>query len=89
MAVWDKNTAVVWLYDQDTGELDISTHTVEYQPIDQEYNAGVIHATQMSSKYAYKPNSDLDADTHYWIYVDSIKKFKFIALNSSPNMGVG
>ena len=87
MAAWDKETVLITLRDDSTGELDEAAKTVELQPTNQAYPTGKIACTQLSSLHTYKPNSDLDDETHYWIYVDTVKKYKLIALNSAPNIG--
>jgi len=87
MATWNKDYVLLRMVDPSTGENDTSTHTVELQPTDQAYPSGKITCTQLSSLHTYKPNSDLDTETHYWVYVDGTKKYKLIAFASEPNIG--
>jgi len=84
---WDKDLATCTLIDPDTGELDTALHVVEYQPVDDAYPAGKIACTQLSSLHTYKPNSDLDENMHYWVYIDTVKSYKLIAFNSIPAIG--
>ena len=84
---WDKDTILITMRDPDTGELDETTYTVELQPTDQAYPTGKIACTQLSSLHTYKPNSDPDEYTHYWVYVDTVKKFKLTAFASEPMTG--
>jgi len=85
---WDKDTVIIWLASSTTGALDTGAHTVKVQPIDQSYPTGAIDCSQLSSEYAYKPDSDLDEDTHYDVYVDGSKLKRLIATNSTPMIGV-
>jgi hypothetical protein len=88
MATWDKDYILLTLRDSSTGALDTTTRTVVCQPTDQAYPTGAVTCEQLASLCTYKPLSDLDAETHYWVYVDGTKKFKLTALNSEPNIGV-
>ncbi len=84
---WDKDTVLITLRDADTGAFDVVAHTVEVQPTTSAYPTNKVTCTQLSSLYAYKPTADLDEDTHYWVYVDTVKTYKLIAYNSEPSLG--
>lgn len=84
---WDKDYILITMRDSATGELDETAYTVEMQPTDQAYPTGKTACTQLSSLHTYKPNSDLDEDKHYWVYVGGSALYKLIALNSEPAVG--
>ena len=87
MATWSADNAVVFLYNSTTGEWDTSTHTVEFQPIHQAYPTGKVAASVLSCGYAYKPDSDLDDDYHYDIYVDSSAVRRLLSPKSVATIG--
>jgi hypothetical protein len=84
---WDKNKILITLRDPLTGELDTGTHTVEVQPTTSAYPTGKVACTALTNGATYKPDSDLDENTHYWVYIDAVKSYKLQALNSEAPMG--
>jgi len=87
MGTWAKENAVIGLYSSSTGLEDTSSHTVKYQPIDQDYDTGAIAASQLGSTNRWMPDSDLDDEQHYDIYVDGTKKFRMNSPESVPMIG--
>ena len=87
MTSWAKENVSVTLRNTTTGELETDTHVVKLQPTDEDYDTGAITCTQLSTLHTYTPESDLDADTHYWIYVDDVKIKLLPAFNSRPQLG--
>ena len=87
MAAWDKNTIIIPLFDEATGALDTTNHTVEVYPMDQAYPTGKVTCTRLSCGYTYRPDSDLDDETHYWIRVDGTDKYPLFAKKSYPATG--
>lgn len=64
---WDKDEIIIPMVDPDTGEAYTSTITVEVYPQTSTYPADKITCNQLSNLSSYKPQSDLDENTHYWI----------------------
>ncbi|MDD5543887.1 MAG: hypothetical protein PHX83_12005 [Acidobacteriia bacterium] len=88
MAAWDKDVILITLRNSTTGELDKATHTVEVQPTTSAYPTNKVACSQLPNLASYKPDSDLDDETHYWVYVDTVKTYKLIAHKSEPNIGL-
>jgi hypothetical protein len=88
MATWAKKDAMVFLVDETTGEFYETLATVEYQPVTSAYPTNKVDATQLSSLYAYKPNSDLDTTLAYDIYVNGSKTIRIWGTDLLP-MGTG
>lgn len=91
MATWDKDEAILPpVVDPDTGEYYTSPITVEIYPKTSVYPADKITCNQLSVGYRYKPASDLDDDTHYWIrWTIGVTTYErsFWAKNSYPALG--
>lgn len=83
MATWEKELVLFSLMIWASGSEDTSVHTVKLQPIDQAYPTGAISCTHKGNGY-YGPDSDLDDETHYDIYVDTDLKSRLWALKSAP-----
>ena len=89
MATWDKEDVAFELVNSTTGSPDTSSYTVKLQPVDQAYPTGAITCSQKSTvKSIYGPDSDLDDETHYFVYIDGSKKDLIIARESVPAIGV-
>jgi len=87
---WDKDEILIILRDPDTGELDTTLRTVEVYPTTSDYPANKVTCNQLSNLSTYKPASDLDENTHYWIRVVRgvvVTETKLPAKNSEPNIG--
>ena len=88
MATWDKEDVAFELVNSTTGSPDTGAHTVKLQPINQAYDSGAIACSQKSTvKSIYGPDSDLDDEMHYFIYIDTAKKDLLIARESVPAIG--
>ena len=88
MSTWDKEDVVFELVDASTGSPDTGAHTVKLQPIDQAYDSGAITCSQKSTVTSmWGPDSDLDDDKHYFVYVDGDKKDLIISRQSVPSIG--
>jgi len=72
MAVWDHTTIVYPVMDGSTGALDTNSYTVQFQPVDQAYPTGAIACSQLSEGN-WNPDSDLDTELAYDIYVNTVK----------------
>lgn len=87
MTTWAKEDVMFQIRNSTTGEADTTAHTVKLQPIDQTYDSGSIACSQKSSDLSiWGPDSDLDDETHYFIYVNDSKKDLIIARESVPNV---
>ena len=74
MGTWDKDTIFIQLVDSSDGTNDETSHTVKLQPIDQAYDTGAVSCSQASGFASrWTPDSDLDDEMHYDIYVDGTK----------------
>ncbi len=87
MAVWSKNYAVYICRRSDTGKVDTSTHTVLYRPVSVG-TSGDITCTQLSSLFAYKPDSNLDTEESYDIYVDGTRIRRIFGPDTLPSESV-
>ncbi len=91
MPAWDKDENLILLMDPDTGAWDTALKTVEVYPIEESYPTGKINCTQLASLFVYKPDSDLDADTDYWVRVGGgggTNKKKWPAKNRTSQIGI-
>lgn len=86
MAVWSRNHAIITLRRSDTGKLDTAAHTVVYRPVSVG-SSGDITATQLTSGYAYKPDSILDTEEAYDIYVDGTLVKRIYGPDMLPDVG--
>ena len=90
---WDNDEIIITIKDPDTGDYDDTTYTVEVYPTTGSYPTGKVNCTQLASLHDYKPDSDLDEDTHYWVRVDkgggTVLTHKLPAKNSEPSLGAG
>ena len=86
MATWAKEDAKFALMDED-GNWDTTSHTVEVYPMTETYPTGKITCSQLTSQFAYQPDSDLDDDYHYWIRVDGEDKYPLFSPQSYPAIG--
>ncbi len=87
---WDKDEIIIHIVDPDTGDDYTSTITVEVYPTTSAYPTNKVACTQLSSLYRYKPVSDLNEYTHYWIRwtIGATTYYKkLIAKNSEPMTG--
>lgn len=65
-----------------TGAQDTSSHTVKLQPKNYAYPTNAIDCSQTTQElWLWRPDSDLDSDTDYWIYIDGTKKGHYNAIN--------
>lgn len=87
MATWDKDTIIIPLFNETTGALDTSVHTVEVYPVTNTYPTGKVTCTQLSCGYSYKPDSDLDDETQYWVRVDGTDKRQIFPPKAYPGIG--
>jgi hypothetical protein len=84
----DKDTVFIHLVTATTAADDTSSHTVKLQPIDQAYPTGAVDCTQGTSEQArWYPDTDLDEDQHYDVYVDDVKIGRILSYNSLPAIG--
>ena len=87
MATWPKEDVVFEIVDSTTGEPDTTVHTVKLQPINQAYDAGAIACSQKTTVLSmWGPDSDLDDEMHYFIYVNGSKKDFLPARESKPTV---
>ena len=85
MATWAKEDVAFEIVNSSTGSPDTTVHTVYLQPIDQSYPTGAIACSQKSTVQSmWGPDSDLDDETHYHIYVNGSKKKFLPARESKP-----
>ena len=85
---WDKDTIFIALVTPITGAYDTASHTVEFQPIDQAYSTGHVDGTQCTTnQHLWYPASDLDENTTYDVYVDSVLIGRIPARNQNPSVG--
>jgi len=87
MATWTKEYIVFQLIVWASGTADTSSHTVKLQPITSTYPTNAVDCTHKGGGY-YGPDSDLDDETHYDIYVDGTKKGRLLAQESVPDIGI-
>ena len=88
MATWEKEDVSFELINSTTGSPDTTSHTVKLQPVDQVYDSGAIGCSQKTTVTSiWGPDSDLDDETHYYIYVNDDLKDLLIARKSIPNIG--
>lgn len=65
-----------------TGEEDTSSYTVKLQPKEYAYPTGAIDCNQCTvDKQYWRPGSDLNTETDYWIYIDGDKKGHYNAID--------
>jgi len=83
MSTLAKEDICFQLIDRATWSGDTSSHTVVMQPQSSSYPSGAIACSHGGSGW-YSPDSDLDDEEHYYIYVDGSKKRLWIARESSP-----
>jgi len=88
MATWDKEDVVFEIVNYTTGSPDTTAHTVKLQPINQAYDSGAISCSQKTAVTSmWGPDSDLDDEMHYYVYVNDVKKDLIIARESVPPIG--
>jgi hypothetical protein len=78
---------VVILRRSDTGKLDTATHTVLYRPVSVG-TSGDITASQLTSLFAWKPDSNGDSEEAYDIYVDGSVVKRIYGPDMLPDVGV-
>jgi len=86
MAAWPKeDVPLIDIRNWTTGSKDTTEHTVEWQPIDQAYDAGAIACSQCTvEQHLWRPDTDLDDGTHYQLYINTTKKDLLIAREAKP-----
>jgi hypothetical protein len=86
MATWPKEDFEPFeIVTRATGSPDPGTHTVQLQPYNQTYPTGAVTCSPCATVTSmYIPDSDLDDETHYDIYIDTVKKQRIMARNSVP-----
>ena len=87
MAAWTKEYVIFQLILWASGTVDTSSHTVQLQPIASEYPTNAVDCSHKGNGF-YGPDSDLDDETHYDIYVDSVCKGRLFAVKSDPAIEV-
>lgn len=90
MAAWPKEDVAFEIVNSTTGSPDTTAHTVQLQPTNQTFPTGAVTCSQKSTITSmWGPDSDLDDETHYYVYVNSTKKDLIIARESQPMIGGG
>jgi len=87
---WDKDEIVMSLIDPTTGANDTTLRTVEIYPTTDTYPTNKVACTQLATAHRYKPVSNLDSETHYWIRIArgaTIYTHKLPGKNSEPGFG--
>ena len=82
MGTWAKEYIKFQLRDSTTGNPDTGSHTVYLQPVNQTYPTGAISCSQLSGDSSiWSPDSDLDDELDYWIYIDGNKHRRLMSLD--------
>ena len=76
MGTWAKeNVPLIHIANWTTGVNDTTAHTIKLQPKDQTYDTGSTVCSQCTTnEYLWRPDSDLDTDLDYWIYMNAVIK---------------
>jgi len=88
MATWAKeNVPLIPIRNQTTGSTDSTSHTVKLQPKNETYDSGAITCSQCTTEqWLWKPDSDLDSEQDYYIYVDTVIKGSLNAREGVSNI---
>ena len=84
MATWNAEYAMFINYDKNTGLENTTAKTVEYQPVDQGYPTGKISSTQIAGTGKYIPDSDLDTELAYDVYVETSRVKRILGPDLMP-----
>lgn len=87
MATWNAEYAMFINYDKNTGAENTTAKTVEYQPVDQSYPTGKISSTQIAGTGKYIPDSDLNTENAYDVYIEGSKIKRIFGSDLMPPIG--
>jgi hypothetical protein len=87
MGTWAKEEALFKLYNTTTGADDTGSYTVKVQPSDQAYPTGAVACSQLGATNTWRPDSNLDDQKHYDIYVTGAKIGRMLSPESLPSIG--
>jgi len=88
MATWAKAEIIFAILDPNTGSHDDSAHTIVVVPQGSSYPTNAVACSAKSAEgHMYGPDSDLDDDYNYHIYMDTAHKGMYPSKKATPMIG--
>ena len=85
MSLWPKENVLLQLRHGSTGLPDTDEHSVKLQPLEQTYPNGAVNCIRASGDPSFwLPETDLDTESHYDVYVDDLRKRRMFSPDSQP-----
>jgi len=84
MATWDKEQIIFGLYDSVTGSAHTTSHTVKMVRQGDDLADGISCSQKSVATNMWGPNSDLDDDYNYHIYIDSVLSAVYPSRKATP-----